>query len=313
MRGAWTIVTTLAVGSLAAAPAEADVATYGPFSLPSDGKSQLSSTEERIILESGDRLMVRYIAPASHCSDVRIHFSIDSTERLVSPPVKPGESTAFADLGPVKKGDPLSVRAEGVAGGCNHGALMAWGGTVVVETSGPGDVVAPLGRLIFESRSENYAWGYVNHGCTLTSAGKAFSWSVPKEGLPPPPDELTEASLVERYSHGAKTLGHLSATHAVEMERLYDDAVRAAKGPIDKTQTRYDAGEVSLVVYYFIPPDTGKRQYFRAPPPRPGYVPVILAADGDVTVTNKSPAAQVLRAWFAAASESGCTGTGRWQ
>lgn len=76
-------------------------------------------------------LRANYAASPLHCSRVRMHFYIDGMETAVSDYLSAGESTGYLDLGPLSPGaHVVSFRAEGLAGGCNPGWLLGWGGQV---------------------------------------------------------------------------------------------------------------------------------------------------------------------------------------
>lgn len=77
----------------ASADAPSNFATIGPFSVSSDAKSELSSNDYRFSVRTDGILDIKYLAPRSHCSIIKIHFSVDGAEKSVSDPVRPGDAT----------------------------------------------------------------------------------------------------------------------------------------------------------------------------------------------------------------------------
>lgn len=79
------------------------------------------------------RIAVRFTM-APHCSDVRVYISVDGGGERVSPFL--GSREATRDYGFRVSDGPhrVQVRAEGRRGGCNHGQLSTWGGTLLVRS-----------------------------------------------------------------------------------------------------------------------------------------------------------------------------------
>ncbi len=112
--------------------------TFGPFNIHSSGSGQLSSDRYIFRVRTAGVLQVDYFAPRLHCSSVRIHFFVDGVEKALSGPVAPGARSGYWNLGPVRAGThEVRLQAEGVEGGCNHGRLAAWQGSVEVWASVP--------------------------------------------------------------------------------------------------------------------------------------------------------------------------------
>ncbi len=81
-------------------------------------------------------LRVKYTAGAGHCSSLSMRISVDGVQVAVSGPLAAGQSSANYDFGPVSSGSHLvSLRAEGILGGCNTGNLINWAGSVEITTS----------------------------------------------------------------------------------------------------------------------------------------------------------------------------------
>jgi hypothetical protein len=108
----------------------------GPISVHSDGRGQLSSAVYTMVEPTAGVIKVNYIAPAAHCSSLKMHFLVDGVERAVSGPVDPGHETGEVDLGPVPPGvHAIGFQAEGILGGCDVGYVTAWEGSATVWTS----------------------------------------------------------------------------------------------------------------------------------------------------------------------------------
>lgn len=80
-------------------------------------------------------LAVRFTMSSGHCSDARVRISIDGGAERVSPFLGAGKATPEYDF-QVKAGTHrIQVRAEGRRGGCNHGDLQQWAGTLQVRST----------------------------------------------------------------------------------------------------------------------------------------------------------------------------------
>lgn len=82
--------------------------------------------------ESG-RIAVRFTM-AQHCSDVRVYISVDGGGERVSPFLGSREATRDYVFRVSDGPHRVQVRAEGRRGGCNHGQLSTWGGTLLVRS-----------------------------------------------------------------------------------------------------------------------------------------------------------------------------------
>jgi hypothetical protein len=103
------------------------------ISIVNPTQTQLSGRSFDYYFWSVSELRANYTAAASHCSQVRMRFYVDGVERAVSGLLSASQATGFVDLGPVTPGaHVLTLRAEGVVGGCNTGRLVSWGGSVDV-------------------------------------------------------------------------------------------------------------------------------------------------------------------------------------
>lgn len=117
---------------------------YGPISVTNLGGGQLSNPYFTFTVSTAGQLDVEYIASSGHCSNVVMHFLVDSVERAVSGVLAPGQSTGFVTLGPVAAGTHLvGLQAEGVVSGCNTGTLGNWGGSANARTVPLSVVTAP--------------------------------------------------------------------------------------------------------------------------------------------------------------------------
>jgi hypothetical protein len=86
------------------------------------------------ILGAGGFGEARFTPGPLTCSDLRIHFFIDGTERNVTGFVGPGASTGFVSLGFIGPGKHVvGVQAQGEVSGCNIGTLVSWAGKVHLQ------------------------------------------------------------------------------------------------------------------------------------------------------------------------------------
>ena len=105
-----------------------------------DASPQLCDPPFTIPVVGPGNIAVEFTTALTHCSDVRIHFIVDGTERAVSAFLAPGQSTGLVPLGVIGPGlHSLVLQAEGRVGGCNAGTLLSWGGTarIVVDETPP--------------------------------------------------------------------------------------------------------------------------------------------------------------------------------
>ncbi len=185
---------------------------YGPFQMSSVGSGQLSTGVFQTPIRTAGLLQVAYVAPESHCSDVRMHFLLDGREHGQSQAVAPGHSSGFFDFGAVVPGEhTLGLQAEGIEGGCNHGGLKSWSGRTIVRTSLDEHAVAlggnsTLGPVVFYVSDVNLAWGYRRQGLIVTSSGAVFTYRYDTNEHPLNHDATadpgpTEADLRERFRH----------------------------------------------------------------------------------------------------------------
>jgi hypothetical protein len=78
---------------------------------------------------------VTFTANTNHCSDIIAHIFIDGSE-FGSDLLEPGETTPEFPLETLQP-HTVGVQAEGIPGGCNHGTVDAWGGTLHFEGTVP--------------------------------------------------------------------------------------------------------------------------------------------------------------------------------
>lgn len=71
---------------------------------------------------------VSFAANTNHCSDIIAHIFIDGVE-VGSDLLEPGETTPDFPLESLQS-HTVGVQAAGIEGGCNHGTVSAWGGTL---------------------------------------------------------------------------------------------------------------------------------------------------------------------------------------
>ena len=101
------------------------------------GGGQLCNNPETFdhIFPTAGVALVRFTPGPLTCSDFRIHFFVDGTEKNVTDFVGPGGKTAFVSLGFIGSGIKVTfdMQAEGEVGGCNSGTLGSWDGVAEFE------------------------------------------------------------------------------------------------------------------------------------------------------------------------------------
>lgn len=109
--------------------------TYPIPSIPCTSTNEFcTNTFDRTVQTTG-LLKVRYTAPATHCSDIRIHVFLDGQENAATERLKPGDASNWLDLGAVSSGAHLvQCEAEGFVGGCNAGTFSSWAGQLEIIT-----------------------------------------------------------------------------------------------------------------------------------------------------------------------------------
>jgi hypothetical protein len=83
--------------------------------------------------DSAQFVDIQFTANQNHCSDIIVHVSIDGYVPNYLGRVGPGQ-TVGQGFGVGPGNHVLNVRAEGVQGGCNTGALSSWGGIVRIDS-----------------------------------------------------------------------------------------------------------------------------------------------------------------------------------
>jgi hypothetical protein len=111
---------------------------------------QLCEPPAVVIAETESTLQARFEVHPSHCSSIRVQYSVDGVPTATTewlgysgdPEGRPLVSETL-DLGPVPSGThEVQLMAEGQVGGCNVGRLIEWGGTVYLTVSGPVSIEA---------------------------------------------------------------------------------------------------------------------------------------------------------------------------
>jgi hypothetical protein len=134
-----TIAATAGISALAlASPASAvNIEQYIEVPQCQPATSQLCPQEPEVnfTTDSGGFVDVQFTANQNHCSDIIVHVFVDRYPQF-SARVGPGQ-TAQKGLGVGPGNHVLMMRAEGIEGGCNTGALSSWGGTVRIDSEQP--------------------------------------------------------------------------------------------------------------------------------------------------------------------------------
>lgn len=174
----WPLTTALLLAATSSVGAQL-FQDFGPFMLDSDGKGELTSSSFDVPITTTGLLELRYQAPSVHCGSLKLHAYVDRREVAISAPVAPNQRTDYLSLGPVQPGSHLvSVRAEGLVGGCNTGRVTSWGGkgTIWTSTSQSPASNPDLGDVVFDKEGANAAWGYHFDGLFIDSKGRLFSF-----------------------------------------------------------------------------------------------------------------------------------------
>jgi hypothetical protein len=136
-----TVATTAGVCALAlASPASAvSIQQYVEVPQCQPATSQVCPQEPEVNFTAGNGgrgeiVDVQFTANQNHCSDIIVHVSIDGYVPSLLGRVGPGQ-TAKQGFGVGPGNHVLRVRAEGITGGCNTGALSSWGGTVRIDSA----------------------------------------------------------------------------------------------------------------------------------------------------------------------------------
>lgn len=132
-----------AVGVHRAAADPATTTTAYPISVACTGDGQSCGRWDELTVLSGGVVRVRFVASATHCSDIRAGFSIkrDLQGALGPPPqftsfLTPGAGSDELLLSSSEHGAvTILITAQGRPGGCNDGRLLRWSGTVYVTTA----------------------------------------------------------------------------------------------------------------------------------------------------------------------------------
>jgi hypothetical protein len=133
---ATTVATTAGVAAVAlASPASAvNVEQYieVPQCQPATSQVCPQVPEVNFSALKGEFVLVQFTANQNHCADMIAHILLDHYP-VGSGRVGPGQT--FQQKPWAGEGNHvISVRAEGVTGGCNTGVVNSWGGTVRIQS-----------------------------------------------------------------------------------------------------------------------------------------------------------------------------------
>lgn len=136
-----TVLLLLALPVLAKAPPPATVSS-GPFGVNCTTQTQLCEPPATLFIgTAATRTRIRkivYVASAGHCSDGRVHVSVDGVEKGRMRFVARNEQAVFKKRLNLKAGQHrLDFRFEGRVGGCNRGFVSGWGGEIVITARFP--------------------------------------------------------------------------------------------------------------------------------------------------------------------------------
>jgi hypothetical protein len=122
--------------ALALAPvASADLvaANIGVESCP-EPRTQLCTPIPTVTIETTGPLFVEFEASKDHCADMIAHIFLDGRE-WGSNVVGPGQRDGGYFIMTTPGLHSIGVQAEGIEGGCNHGAVSGWAGRIHVESN----------------------------------------------------------------------------------------------------------------------------------------------------------------------------------
>lgn len=111
---------------------------FHPISTVCDAPSgQLCNPTLQTSFEAASSMTLAFVANSGHCSDIRVHLSVDGAVVFSSAPLGPGVTTGPVEIPLLSAGSHLiGVQAEGVVSGCNTGTLYSWAGTLELATEG---------------------------------------------------------------------------------------------------------------------------------------------------------------------------------
>lgn len=120
------------------------IATYSNGDGPVLSDPQTCLPQQTIPVSTNDILKVRFVASASHCSDIAVDILVNHSglpslgaQRSYTGFLAPGASSPEYDLGQNRTDvTGLTIWATGQPGGCNTGSLNSWSGTLYVMATG---------------------------------------------------------------------------------------------------------------------------------------------------------------------------------
>lgn len=140
--------------------------------------------------------------------------------------------------------------------------------------------------ILFEVSHVNHAWGYQLSGFYIDSAGQVFSFNYGEDDDPWHPEYpymLTEAELMDKYSHNSTLVKIVDPNNVTEMRALIAGAAEGILTPAQHEMCDY--GTTSYIGYQY---SDQQRLYF----------PVTLYLYGDWFVENQSSEAGTLVKWL---------------
>lgn len=150
----------------------------------------------------------------------------------------------------------------------------------------PDNSSAVAQKILFEFSYINFAWGFQCHGFYVDSAGHAWKYRFERTDepwQPADPENITEAELLEKYSHNLSLAATLDKGIVDKMAKLI---AAASEGELsDRRNIGNDMGSEEYLAYAF---DADQETYH----------PVTLTIYGDWVTENYAAEAKSLVEWL---------------
>ena len=151
------------------------------------------------------------------------------------------------------------------------------------------------GPAIFDVTYSNQAWGYVLRGWFIDERGDIYRFDHSDAPWTADADTLSEAALLEKFSHGRRLAGHVPADELADMIALLPEAAAGTLTPVELRcadgGTTTDQAWVRLASGH-------------------AYARVLIHQRGDLWRANLSPAAATIYEWLSKATSDTLPGCG---
>lgn len=174
-----------------------------------------------------------------------------------------------------------------IIAGCSGDRVSDTGPAGIPPDSDTGNTAPAVNqRILFEVSFINHAWAFTFCGFYIDSGGNVYTFRYDRHDEPWNPvnsNRLTEAELMEKYSHQAAFVKTVDADTLQSMRALMAGAAQGTLSPPEHDHC--DFGTVTHTAYLFDPDDDA-------------YIPVLLYQYGDWTRENLSAEAHTLVDWL---------------